>query len=585
MNSSTLPFFQAAFEDPEKSWVMANAKYDTHILANVGVNIAGELRDTQVMHALLYEDRPHGLKHMAQHILGWKWSDFQDTFGKISKARGVTAEDVIRRAEAENFNLLVEYAANDAWGTWNVYKKLEQQLTEAVTHSLYTDTWPHINTLWDLFSKIEVPYTKVLWKNERAGIKLDVAYLEKCAPEIKKGIHKLGREITREAGFNINPESPQQLRELFFDKMGINPLKQTKGGKTGVRHPSTDKGVLVKLAESHPIAEKILEYRKLSKLYGTYILGLAAAADPNGRIHARFNQDVTRTGRLSSSNPNMQNIPRPDNDAWGLRKAFIPEEGNCIIAGDYKQLEMRLLACAALEQDMIDIFARDWDIHMGNASLMFDIPYEEIEDAKQIEKQVKTGELEEDAMTPHVTECLQARAAAKAIGFGLNYGMGAKKLAGTLKCSMGEAQQKIKTYRGTYPAVDNFYKEAIEETEKYGYAFTLLGRRRNVPEILSTRKDERHRAERIAVNTQIQGSAADVVKMAQIVCDSAELEERYGCHMLLQIHDELVFECPIETAQEAMEEVRLLMENSLPEPLPVALGVDIGMGNSWMAAK
>lgn len=583
LNANLLHYCQSIFADAGKQWVMANAKYDAHILANVGVNLAGKLIDTCVMHSLLYEDKQHGLKYMAKHLCGWTYGDFQDQFGKIGKKQSAT--DVIRRAENENMRLLIEYAANDAWATLGVYNELVKQLQSALTHSLFRTIPPYIETLWDLYSKVEVPFTKALWRMERHGIKVDRAHLETSEPQAAKEIADVEKEIAREAGFVLNPRSTPQLSEFFFKTRGHKPLKWTKGGKSGVRNPSCDAIFLEHIAHDDPVAKLVLTHRELSKLHGTYIVGFHELLDPHDRIHTRFNQDVARTGRLSSATPNLQNIPRPDNDKWKLRNAFIPEPGHEIIAVDYQQLEMRLLAAAAMERDMIGIFERQWDIHMGNASLMFNIPYEDLQAAKSTDKKVKEGSLPAEAMTEYVLRCLDARNAAKTIGFGLNYGMGPGKLARSLGISHEDAISKINQYKDTYPAVSKFYKEAVEETTKTGYAFTVLGRRRNVPEIASHRHDEQALGERVAINTQIQGSAADVCKMAQINIMKVGIEERYGCRMLLQVHDELVFECPRENVANALEEITDLMEHPFTLDLAVHLAVDAGHGPSWGHAK
>jgi DNA polymerase-1 len=291
------------------------------------------------------------------------------------------------------------------------------------------------------------------------------------------------------------------------------------------------------------------------------------------------------TGRLSSTDPNLQNIPNVDKDKWKLRGAFIAGPGNLFVVADYSQLEMRLLACASLQPEMIQIFFEGKDIHMGNASMMMGTPYDDLVLAKDIDKQVKQGKLPESAMTRYVLECIANRAAAKNIGFGLNYGMGPGKLALDLSVSKAEAVAKIELYKKTYPAVTAFYREAIEETERTGYAFTILGRRRNVPGILSHRNDERAKAERIAVNTQIQGSAADVVKMAQINLDRARLDYYFNCHSLLQVHDELVHECPAEMAAAVKMEVKAWMEMPFYDELAVPLTVDASIGPSWLLAK
>jgi DNA polymerase-1 len=584
LNADVLPYFQHIFDDPTKIWVFANAKYDMHILANVGIILRGKIMCTQVMHSLLYEDKPHRLKFMAKHILKWSWADFQDSFGKIGKLQ--SAEDVLRRAERENMPLLVEYAANDAWGTYYIWDELKKQLDKAQTFSLFRDIHPYISTLWDLFSKVEVPYTKALWRMERKGAKVNRQLLENAAPPAAQEIKEIEQEIARHAGRVINPNSPLQVRKYMFEERGLKPIKWSKGGKSGKRNPSADKTVLEHYKYDDPVVELILKHHELSKLYGTYLIGLHSVLNPaTDRIHTSFNQDVARTGRLSSSDPNLQNIPKPENDKWGIRGAFITDPGYTFIAIDYEQLEMRLLACASMEPTMIDIFRKNWDIHMGNAAMMYDVPYEDLKAAKGTDKAIKQGELGPEAMTEYVLKCLQMRSDAKSIGFGLNYGMGAGKLGRQLGISYKESLAKIARYKDAYPAVTQFYAEAIEETARSGYAFTVLGRRRNIPEIASTRKDERAQGERLAVNTQIQGSAADVCKMAQINLDKVDISGRFGCDMNLQVHDELGFECPTEMVQEVLPEIVDLMEHPFSKDLAVHLAVDVGMGPSWGTAK
>ncbi len=605
-----LDYFKAAFADPTKEWIMARTKYDTHMLANAGCFIAGRMNCVQVQHSLLYEDKPHRLKYIAKHILGWTWADFQDTFGKIGKKQ--SARQLLEKAAANDFNLLVEYAANDAWGTLASFWELKKQLEGTYTHSLFSDRPPYINTMWDYYDKLEVPYAKVLWKMERRGILVDTERLDKARPEAEAEIARTEREIVRLAGKLINPNSTKDLREYFIDQQGLEPLTMTKGGKSGVRQPSVDAKFLEHYKHDVPMAETLLQHREYSKLHGTYIVGLRGLCDHYGRLHTTFNQDVARTGRLSSSDPNLQNIPRPENDKWGLRDAFITTPGWSVIAADYSQLEMRLLAAAAMEESMIDIFRRNWDIHQGNASLMFGIPYEDIDFCKStIDKGLKKGTFNEsevlyqfqqelpaaveriqqrygvsvEGAMAYVRECIKARADAKNIGFGLNYGMGPGKLAGQINATLKEAKDKILTYKATYPAVDNFFKEAVEEGKKYGLSFTVLGRRRNIPMIASHRKDEQALGERLAVNTQIQGSAADVCKMAQLNIDAMSLDTNYDCHMLLQIHDELVFEAPNEAVPEVKPLIEDLMEHPFCAELACPLEAEAGVGLSWGQAK
>lgn len=610
LSAEFLPYFLEAFADPNKEWILANAKFDAHMLANVGVVLQGRLNDVQVMHALLYEDKPHKLKFIAQHILGWTWADFQDTFGKIGKKQ--SARELLEKAARENFPLLVEYAANDAWGTLLIYRELQKQLESSFTHSLFSNIPPYINTMWDYFDKVEVPYTRVLWKQERRGILIDVARLDKARPEAESEINRVGRELVHIAGRMINLNSPDQMRAYFVEELGLKPLKMTKGGKSGNRQASVDADFLEHYKHDHPACSLALEHREYTKLHGTYLVGIRDLCDPTGRIHSSFNQDIARTGRLSSSDPNLQNIPRPENDRWGMRDAFITLPGWGILALDYSQLEMRLLAAAAMEESMIDIFRRGWDIHQGNASLMFGLPYEHIEFCREVlDKGLKKKKIEPtdllqiiqqdaqdmlstiqqryglsvDGALAYVRECVKARSDSKNIGFGLNYGMGAGKLSRQINSSLQEAQDKIATYKGTYPAVDKFFKEAVEEGKKYGYSFTVLGRRRNIPMILSHRKDEQALGERLSVNTQIQGSAADVVKMAQLNIDAMDYERKYECHSLLQVHDELVFEAPMEVLEEVRPEIEYLMAHPFCIELSCPLEATGGTGSSWGAAK
>jgi DNA polymerase-1 len=590
LHADLLQYFPGLFADPSKWWVMANAKYDMHMAymakrggVPMGTKIRGKAVDTCVMHSLLYEDKPHGLKYMCQHIGGWSWGDFQDQFGRITKANPPSA--IIFRAEQEDFPRLVEYAANDAWGTLLVYNKLREQLERAGTHSLFRSKPPYIETLWDLFYKVEVPYTSALWQMERHGIKVNRSTLEQARPDAERHIDTMERQANalyvKDMGMainaNVNLNSADQLRSWLIDTRGLEPLTMTKGGKTGNRKASVDAKFLQHHADHGDEACKlILEHRSYSKLLGTYIIGLSNLLDDNGRIHSRFNQDVARTGRLSSSDPNLQNIPRPENDHWNLRNAFIPEDGYDIICFDYAQLEMRLLAAAALERPMIDMIHSGKDIHIGNAEIVFGLPYDDIKVAKKKEKK---------DLTSYDRECLAARAAVKNIGFGILYGMGAPKMAHDLGITEAEATSKIDQFLNTYPAVRRFTEEAVDETERTGYAFTVLGRRRNVPEIMSRSPRERSRGERLAVNTQIQGSAADVVKMAQILYDQLGYERDFDCKMILQVHDELVFECLKENTPVMCEEIKELMEHPFSQDLAVHLLAEGGAGSSWGAVK
>lgn len=610
MPASTLPAFQRAFQDYDKDWVFANAKYDCHILANVGVELKGRLIDTQVMHALIYEEQPHGLKSMAQQILGWRWSDFFDTFKPqmvpdgSGGMRRETIGEMLLRFERENLSKLVEYASNDAYGTLRIYEALKKQLEEEFVFSLYPEKY---GTLADLFFQVEAPFTKVLYSCERNGIRLDLPFFKSKEGPVQESIDRIERKINQLAGRPLNPNSPTQLREYFFEELKLPPLSLSKGGKSGVRSPSVDSSFLEHYSGTIEMAMLVLEHRDLAKTMGTYIEGLQERVDPYGRVHTRFNQDIARTGRLSSSDPNLQNIKSAEDDKFELRRGFIPDDGNDLIVVDYEQLEMRLLAAAALEPKMIKIFEDGKDIHMGNAELVFGkkfgVTYEEILAAKKKDKMVKVevDRINKSSLSPNAKQaevvkalalmsekdhlCLFLRRGSKEIGFGLNYGMKENNLAKRIGVDVETAKDYIREYMATYPAVEQFYAEAIAETLQNGCAYTLLGRRRYLPEIRSLRQDERWGAERKAVNNQIQGTAADAVRLAMLHCYRSGLEKQYGCRMLLQVHDELVFECPKEYVQEVKEIIRDCMEHPFPTDLAVALPVSMGSGANWLEAK
>lgn len=615
MPAGQMHHFGRAFKDTSKEWVFANAKYDMHMLAQVGIAIQGKCIDTQVMHALLYEEQPHKLKMMAKQVLGWGWRDFFDTFDpknvldelkdqidsfhddnavdekpkrKIKPAtRKETIGEMLLRFEQENLQALVEYASNDAYGTFQIYLNLKKQLQEEMTFSLYPDKF---KTMWDIFYKTECPFTKVLWKCERNGILIDADYLKKIEGPVEGRIQRIEREVAQITGRVMNLNSTPELRDYFFKEKGYKPIKLTPG-----KQASTDYDVLQELAVFDPVAKKTLEYRDLDKLLGTYVMGLKKHLDQNNRIHCKFNQDIARTGRLSSSGPNLQNIPKPESDNFKIRAAFIPPEGYDLIVIDYDQLEMRLLAAAAQEPDMVNIFLSGRDIHMGNAELVFGpiyekkygrrLTYADLKDAKSIDKQVKNGELPESAMTQWVHLCLFARNAIKSVGFGLNYGMKEKKLGNQLGIPKEEALEIIDAYMATYPTVKHFFSESVENCRKYLKSWTILGRRRFLPEINAYNSYERFQAERRATNNEIQGTAADVVRMAMITLDDAQLDYHYGCDMLLQVHDELVFQCPKESTKECMAEIKEYMEHPFDTDLDVPLTASAGSGPSWMHAK
>ena len=612
--------FKHAFADRTKQWVMANAKYDMHMLANKGVYLTGDCVDIAVMHSLLFEEESHALKDMAKSVLKWRWTDFFDTFtpllledtskpikltktGKIKKqTRKESIGEMLLRAERENLAVLVDYASNDAYGTLRLYEVLCKMLAATPVFSLYPE-W--LGTMEHLFFFTEMPFTKVLWKCERNGVYVDRPYLQNLRGPMQTEVDQLQRRMAQITGdVNFNANSVLQLRDYFINHLKLRPLMMTKGGKSGVKEPSIDKLFLEHYEHESELAGLVLRARKLEKLIGTYIDGADEHLDPYSRIHTRFNQDVARTGRLSSSSPNLQNIPTPEKDKFQLRGAFqaTPGTGNVLIVNDYSQLEMRLLAAATVTdknpqgaQEMIQIFLDGKDIHMGNAAMVYGPIYEKsygwkltydfLKEAKKVDGKVKSGELPPEARTERHELALFARNAIKSVGFGLNYGMKENKLARQLGITKEEALAIIEAYLGTYPAVQNFYDAAIEETRMSGYSYTLLGRRRSHPQIHSPNKMDCWSEERKAVNNNIQGTAADAVRLAMLKIDAAGLDAKYDCHMLLQVHDELVFECPGETAAAAQAEINAIMQHPFPTDLIVPLDVSSGTGPSWNKAK
>lgn len=619
MPIDTVPCFARSFADSGMRWVFANAKYDMHMLNHVGVRFAGDCVDTQVMHALLYEEESHKLKDMAKSVLGWRWTDFFDTFprqlipdrSQSPKRRGDKLVypnrreeifELLKRFERENLTALVDYASNDAYGTLRIYEKLLKELEHEKLNTLYPEWLP---TMANLFFLTEVPFTKVLFDCEHNGVYVHKEYLDEIGVGMQESLDKLMMEMVKLSGdASFNPNSNDQLRDYFLEVEGLEPLTFTKGGKSGVRKASVDKNFLEHYEDDSPMAAALAQHNKLEKLMSTYIRNVDEHRDSFGRMHTRFNQDVARTGRLSSSNPNLQNVPTPDKDKFKLRGAFRPQpgSGNTLIVADYAALEMRLTACATVTpenpegaKDMIQIFLDGKDIHMGSAEIVygdlyekrhgFRLTYDFLKNAKKIDGLIKEGKLPDADRTEQIALAVYARNAIKTVSFGLNYGMKEKKLARSLNIPVDEAKAIIEQYLKTYPAIDGFYKSAIEETRATGFSSTVLGRRRFHPSINSRNTMDRWGEERKAVNNNIQGSAADVVRLAMIKVSRAGLEEKYGCKMLLQIHDELMFECPEEAAEPAMKEIRALMEHPLPTDLAVPLDISIGKGPSWANAK
>jgi DNA polymerase I - 3''-5'' exonuclease and polymerase domains len=428
---------------------------------------------------------------------------------------------------------------------------------------------------------------------------VDIGYLDELSPKIEKDITKLHKQLNKIAGQEINPNSPLQLRHLLFDTLKLKPIKMTSGGSSGNRQPSTDAMCLTIWAEDGvKAAELLLQHRALAKMKGTYVDGLRKWVDDELRIHPTLTQHVAVTGRLSSVEPNLQNIPVPGRDKFGIRAAFMPKEGCVLVVADYEQLEMRILAHYSQDDNMIDVIRKGWDIHSGTAALMFNYDYEEIIAA--VKKKKLAAQDDSIVLTKLEKDMCFARSASKSVGFGLNYGEGPKKLARTLGVSVARAKELMAQYFEPYPKVQEFIEGVHAFILDHAMVETILGRPRRFHEMLDigklldsctrwnlpgSAKKNLARTERQSLNSIIQGSASDVAKMAMLICEFDSRLIRLKAEMLLQVHDELIFEVPEENAEEAMVIIKENMEHPFKDDLLVPLTVDCGIGYSWASAK
>lgn len=487
----------------------------------------------------------------------------------LKEARGLLAKDLSVLALREGLGLppgddpmLLAYLLDPSNTTpEGVARRYGGEWTEeageraALSERLFANLWGRLEgeerLLW-LYREVERPLSAVLAHMEATGVRLDVAYLRALSLEVAEEIARLEAEVFRLAGHPFNLNSRDQLERVLFDELGLPAIGKTE--KTGKR--STSAAVLEALREAHPIVEKILQYRELTKLKSTYIDPLPDLIHPRtGRLHTRFNQTATATGRLSSSDPNLQNIPVRTPLGQRIRRAFIAEEGWLLVALDYSQIELRVLAHLSGDENLIRVFQEGRDIHTETASWMFGVPRE--------------------AVDPLM------RRAAKTINFGVLYGMSAHRLSQELAILYEEAQAFIERYFQSFPKVRAWIEKTLEEGRRRGYVETLFGRRRYVPDLEARVKSVREAAERMAFNMPVQGTAADLMKLAMVKL-FPRLEEM-GARMLLQVHDELVLEAPKERAEAVARLAKEVMEGVYP--LAVPLEVEVGIGEDWLSAK
>lgn len=506
-----------------------NIKYDMLVLSQYGIETAGPVVDTMVASYVLRADGRHGLDASAREHLGYKMVSYKELTGTGKDQKG------IREVPLE---ALSDYSCEDSDITFRLYDEFRRKLKSA--------------SMTKLCEEMEFPLVPVLARMEQAGIAIDVDYLRKMSGVMEGQLANLTKDIHKIAGGPFNINSTQQLGEVLFQKLGLRTVKKTKTGF------STDVGVLEELRSEHEIVEHLLEYRQLSKLKSTYVDALPALINPGtGRVHTSYNQTIAATGRLSSSDPNLQNIPIRTEIGRSIRKGFIPGgKGNRILSADYSQIELRVMAHISGDEGLSQAFRNQEDVHTTTASKVFGVPLKEV-----------TRDM---------------RRKAKEVNFGIMYGIGPFGLGTRLEISQAEAKEIIARYFERFPKVKHYINDTIETARVRGYVETMRGRRRYLPDLRSGNQNIRSNAERQAINMPIQGTAADMIKLAMIRIDKAIRSKDLQTRMLLQVHDELVF----ELAKGEESTIRTLVRKHMQEALKldVPLEVEIGVGNNWLEA-
>ncbi|HHU96449.1 MAG: DNA polymerase I [Bacteroidota bacterium] len=523
--------FKPFFKDEAIEKVGQNIKYDLLVLRQYQVEVKGPLFDTMIAHYLLNPEIRHGMDYMAETYLNYRTIRIEELIGPKGKNQ--------RSMRDADPDAVKDYAAEDADITLRLKNILEKEI--------------HENGLNQLFHEVEMPLTRVLADMEWNGVRLDLEALDELSTLYNEELEKVEQEIIEMAGIDFNVNSPKQTGEVLFDhlKISSNP-KKTKTGQY-----RTNEEELMKIRRLHPIVDKILEQRGLKKLLGTYIDAFPLLVNPRtGKIHTSFNQTVAATGRLSSSDPNLQNIPIRDERGRELRKLFIPDEGALFASSDYSQIELRIMAHLSGDANMVEAFNKGQDIHAATASKIFKVPLEKV-----------SGEM---------------RNKAKTANFGIIYGITPFGLSERLNIPRGEARDLIDEYFVTFPGVKSYMDESIAVAREKGYVETLLGRKRFLPDINSRNATVRGYAERNAINAPIQGSAADIIKVAMIrIADRFE-KEKLRSKMILQVHDELDFNVISDELEMVRKIVVEEMENACR--LSVPLKTDFGVGENWLVA-
>ncbi len=524
--------FREVLENPKIEKIAQNLKYDFAVLQNYGVEIKGPLYDTMLAHYLIEPDKRHNMDILANSYLNYEPVAIEALIGKKGPKQLTMREVAIDK--------LVEYAAEDADITLQLKEKLHPLLVE--------------NQADKLFKGVEIPLVPVLADMEREGVRVDLQTLKEMSGVLDTDMKQVETEIFALAGEEFNISSPKQLGVVLFEKLKL--IKNPK--KTATGQYATGEDILSDLEAEHEIARKILDYRELQKLKSTYVDALPLLINHNtGRIHTSFNQAVAATGRLSSTNPNLQNIPIRTPRGREIRKAFVPKnEDFVILSADYSQIELRIMAAFSQDQTMLEAFNNGLDIHASTASKVFKVELAEV-----------TSEM---------------RRKAKMVNFGIIYGISAFGLAQRLGIPRGEASEIIKAYFQEFPSVKTFMDNAIHKARENKYVETILGRRRYLADIDSQNQTTRGFAERNAINAPIQGSAADMIKVAMINIHDFLKKENLRSKMILQVHDELIFDAHRDEVELLSHKVNELMVNAIP--LPVKMETGIGVGQNWLEA-
>lgn len=525
-------FFAPFFENLKIEKVGHNMKYDLQVLARYGQSVEGPLFDTMVAHYLIQPEAKQSMDFLAEYYLRYQPISIETLIGKKGKNQGTMAD-----LDPKD---VCDYACEDA--------DITLQLMQLFKPEIEKD---HLKTL---FYDMEMPLVKVLQKMEKEGISIDTAGLKQYSLDIAAEIEVLHAEITEMAGKSFNLDSPRQLGEILFDGLKIS----TKAKKTKTGQYATSEDILLKHEKDHPIIPKILDYRQLRKLKSTYVDPLPTMCDPtDGRIHTQFMQTVTATGRLSSNSPNLQNIPIRTERGKEIRKAFVSRgEDFVLMAADYSQIELRIMAALSKDENMLKAFQSGKDIHAATAAKVYHV---DIEDVSR-----------------------EQRSAAKAVNFGIIYGQGVFGLSQNLGISRGEAKSIIDGYFEQYSAVKTYMEEVVKKAREKGFVETIMKRRRYLPDIESANAVVRGFAERNAINAPIQGSAADVIKMAMIKVQEAMEKRNLQSKMILQVHDELVFDVHRDEMEEMKVLIKTEMENAVQ--LEVPMEVEVGWGTNWLEA-